>query len=371
MTKICIGRIILTLVVLGYSVSAHSWLEFPIPRDWALLGGGREIDNKDIRSACPQTREFGASTTYNSFPMSVVHAGDELCVRHASNGHFNDARRGYSQVSLSWGRNGSLDSYEDFNCNVIANNIDYAAYEGFRVKLPDDLPLGLVTVRWFWHYYGAISNFTSCADILVVDDNLSAYTYGVPPGNKLVDLGHCDPAKDPMPIISGNSAPLLADPVCNGSTVVVNGTGSEDGGGDDIVVSDSDDEDEPVDCQVKLRLKLGNPEFQTVLVDSVEYSTTCDLDDESLHSVEDSMLCDVNITVSLTNYAEGHIVVNDVSEVSNCDEEEGDDSDDGGVSGCGDNDVPPSGYCCVDSDCPRSYCKNYQTVQYNGFWVCQ
>lgn len=31
----------------------------------------------------------------------------------------------------------------------------------------------------------------------------------------------------------------------------------------------------------------------------------------------------------------------------------------------------PDGYCCSDEQCPRSYCKNYQSPYPNGYWVCQ
>lgn len=39
----------------------------------------------------------------------------------------------------------------------------------------------------------------------------------------------------------------------------------------------------------------------------------------------------------------------------------------GGGSQC----AAPPGYCCSDIQCPGSYCKNYQSKESNGYWICQ
>ena len=314
------------------SATAHSWIDAPFPRDWRLRAGGNEIDNGNVGGGCPYDRAFGVAT-YDTYGMVHVHPGDTLTVRHVGRGHENNPRRGWSRVSISYGED---DLQEDFDCNVLANNINHDMLNGYCVQIPESAPLGMATIQWWWDFEGAGIDFTSCADIMIVDHD--APTTAQP---------SCQIIRDPVTDARGNVSPLLPLPECSGQ-----------------------------DCTIEVNLRLGNPE--NVVVDSLTHQNGCF--DDSL-PVDYDETCLVQMNVNIDHYGDDQFVVNSVMYSSNCTDLGGDDGggddgggDDGGGEGPGclvDTTNPPSGYCCLNSQCPGSYCKNYKAPFPNGYYVCQ
>ena len=329
------------------SVAAHSWLEHPIPRDYGLLGGGNEIDNEGVVSGCKYSYQFGQDNTYDSFYLSRVHRGSELCIRHAGNGHVNDPLRGYSRVTIGYPPN------EETECTVLASNVDYSLHEGFKVVIPEDAPIGRAVIKWFWLYYGSQRNFTSCADILVVDDSvdLSNEIVGLPPGVNPSILGKCAPSEPIVYTALGNESPLLDDPECAG-----NGNTSST-------------------CVPDLVFRFFDDPFRYSVYntcrDSLPAETECyheivvriETDVHSIRLVSESDHCHCNGT---------HECGGTGGTGGSTDGTDGGGTD-GGTDGTGGTDCvsAPPGYCCTDLDCPGSYCKNYQSRFPNGYWVCQ
>ena len=353
------SKYILLLALLG-TINAHSWIDYPYPRDWRFRTSGNEIDNANVGGGCPYTREFGEAT-YQQFPMTRVHPGDTLTVRHVGRGHENDPRRGWGRVSLSCGVNGTQDSQEDFDCNVLGNNINHDQLSGYCVTIPPDTPLGMCTVQWWWDFEGANLDFTSCADILVVDSVES--TSSQP---------SCSQISDPVSNARGNVSPLLEMPECSASEEEddPNGEGEDDEGG-------------PLDCELELEIGLGNPTFGSIVVEEIEHETSCDFSMAPSHPDD---ACHVQVKLSLTNIELGEIMVNSVmysNDCQNTDTGTDDDTDTGTDTGTDDGGEtddteteyscanPPPGYCCTNNQCPGSYCKSYKAPHPNGFWVCQ
>ena len=329
------------LIVLGLLVNsifvssdAHSWLENPIPRDWGIFGSGNEIDNGNVGGGCRYTRAEGESMTYGAgYHKSRVHRGDYICIRHAANGHPNNAGRGYSRVSLSYddpNTGAARDTESDFNCNVIQNNVDYAAFEGFKVQIPEDAELGGATLQWWWNFYGAGVDFTSCADIEIVDDNEPSDNLGLPPGTNLQYFGNCRDGFDPIPSFNGNTSPLLNLPECSGNSTG-NGNNNED------------------TCEINVKIIMDTSDIS---VNNVEYTTNCEGDDGG----------------------------DDGGDDNGGDDNGGDDGGDDNNNptpdpptgvGCEGGETPTYPYCCTDQDCPGTWCKIRDVYHDNGFHICK
>lgn len=203
--------LVLGLLFLSSSTAlAHSWLELPPPRDAFPVLSDPSIPNDEMAHAmtfpdgCPFSRSEGLEMTYqlpdgtlrpvgDPFGMARVNRGSELCVRWASNGHFNDPLRGFLNVSLV--QSGTATQAE-FDANVLVQNVDYSFFEGIRVPIPADTPVGINTLQFAWWYCGAKHFYVSCADVMVVDGG--APSYGLRPSYS-GPRGQCQSGVPPLP----------------------------------------------------------------------------------------------------------------------------------------------------------------------------
>lgn len=200
-------------------VSAHSWNYNPIPRDYGL---GGERDNSAVIDGCLYSRQQGNDLTYSKggeFEMRRVARGSELCVSWMGNGHTSVAElnRGYVRISMSTGVDYPLDSQQDFDAHILLDNMDFDAYEGVRVLIPPDTPLGIATIKFYWDYCGSGFEFASCSDIEIVESgDPRAQTYGIPSGTNEKYLGNCIAGLPPFPSsFNENGCDLLPTPTPN------------------------------------------------------------------------------------------------------------------------------------------------------------
>jgi hypothetical protein len=185
------------LALLVAAATGHSWNYNPTPRDYGLRPA--EIDNEVVTEGCLYTRAEGWDLTYSKgghLAMRKVSRGRDLCVSWTSNGHFREPGRGWVRLSLSSGG----DSQPEFDQGILLANVDYAAYEGVRVRIPEDTPLGLAVLQFHWDYCGAHRFFVSCSDIVILEkDDPAGQNYGLRGTEKPEHLGHCLAHLPPIP----------------------------------------------------------------------------------------------------------------------------------------------------------------------------
>jgi hypothetical protein len=343
------------------SVVGHSWLEKPVQRDSydkIVVQGSPDSQAHGLTTqpnGCFFTRAEGESLTYSqggSWSKAVVGRGRDLCLRHAANGHVLDDSRGWSRTSLSTGVNHPQDSQADFDSNVLATNVDYAAFQGFRVTIPSDTPLGTNTIQWAWDFCGGQFWFVSCADIEVVEfDDPAGMNFGLPAGQM---VGNCEAGLPAIPVFSHDNDCRLVDldgPVPSNAVNPFNGGCTNcDGGGDG---GDGGDGGSTDSCDIALNLDFTN----SGVVSSVSSNGCTNLD---VHT------CSATVNVNVDNPAHDSLGF-DVSVSSSCHDDGGDDDDGQGCAGSNPN--PPAGFCCTSADC-QSYCKNYQAPHSNGYYAC-
>ena len=304
---------------------AHSWNYNPVPRDYYLSTFG-DIDNSDTISGCKYTRSQGETLTYSRggiYEMRKVSRGKELCVSWMANGHPNDPARGYVRISLSTGS----DDQENFDNNILLANVDFAAFEGVRVTIPEDTPLGLATLKFYWDYCGSGFEFASCSDILILEtDDPEGQNYGLTGFEDPRYLGNCAAGTSSLPdpnSFTQNSCDLIPLP---------EGTGGE-GEGEETTLLDT--------CKIEYRTIVnGEQDFITI---HIPLNVSSDCVEESSGSQEGSQHstsgndCQLHVTTELGLFSDTGFGSYSFSELH-----------------CGDTSVcdPP----CVNGICEESVC---------------
>ena len=209
--KLSLLMTLMTILIAIERVKGHSWLINPPQRDaYPKRDVKDQMANQNDHNGCKYSREYGNEMTYKQggdWSMAIVSRGKELCLQWASNGHFNDPRRGTVDFYLTQAVSGGAvtedskgkETQNSFFSNPIALDVDYANFKGIRVMIPKDTPLGVNTVQFRWYYCGSTYLFSGCSDIYVVEeDDPSGHKYGLPVGFSGV-YGNCKAELPPIP----------------------------------------------------------------------------------------------------------------------------------------------------------------------------
>jgi len=229
--------VVTTIVVVV--VVGHSWNYNPTPREYGLRPA--EIDNEEIITGCKYTRTEGEEMTYSRgghLAMRRVSRGRELCVSWAANGHEREPGRGWVRVGLST----DGDTQDKFDGGVLGEGIDFAAFEGVRLLIPNNTTLGPATIQWRWDYCGANREFVTCSDVVIVAENdVSGHGLGLRGNEQQRYLGHCADGMPPLP-----TTPYMPKNICEKEKVKPEEEEEEEE--DYPHLSDSEGEDEDCLC---------------------------------------------------------------------------------------------------------------------------
>lgn len=323
--------IIFGLLISG--VYAQSWLAFPFAQQQEqYLFTPEKMANKNQIWGCSPV---GKKNSPEIFPEAIVNRGEELCVSWISNGKSLDPQRGYVSIYLT---NNQTDLQANLFQNPLIQNVDFNNFEGIKVQIPEDFPIGPAILQWRWFYCGENEMYVSCADIEISESE--GTKYGIPESYSGYTFGNCRE---------------------NATAFMVNNNGQEfcpyelDNPDYYWTVNDISISNEEQQCIVDINMDIGNPYVGAIDVNDITYGSSCDAGTTATSS---ESACSIQISLDFINREYNQVNLTNL--VYNTD--------------CGTQNISniPEGYCETDSDCPEnSYCKTFQERHSNGYYACQ